>query len=197
MMKRVCGDELDNYYYGAYDFSINSNDIFYGYDEVEKTMKSNGIVNYDFYNYAASVESDRSMVIIIKVFAYGFIILISLIAAANVFNTITTNINLRRREFAMLRSVGMTNKGMRTMLNFECVMYGTKALIYGLPVSIGVTYLIYRAINEGVDTEFTIPLEAVGVAVLSVFAVVFSTMMFSMSKVKNDNPIDALKNENL
>ena len=197
MMKRVCGDELDNYYYGAYDFSINSNDIFYGYDEVEKTMKSNGIVNYDFYNYAASAESDRSLVVIIKVFAYGFIILISLIAAANVFNTITTNINLRRREFAMLRSVGMTNKGMRTMLNFECVMYGTKALIYGLPVSIGVTYLIYRAINEGVDTEFTIPLEAVGVAVLSVFAVVFSTMMFSMSKVKNDNPIDALKNENL
>lgn len=197
MMKYVCGDYIDEYFYKAYDFPMISNDIFNGYDEVERTLKANGILYYDFYNYAASVESDRSMVIIIKVFAYGFIILISLIAAANVFNTITTNINLRRREFAMLRSVGMTGKDMRKMLNFECIMYGTKALVYGLPVSIGVTYLIYRAINEGVDTEFTIPLEAVGVAVLSVFAVVFSTMMFSMSKVKKDNPIDALKNENL
>ena len=123
--------------------------------------------------------------------------LISLIAAANVFNTITTNINLRRREFAMLKSVGMTAKGMNKMMNFECIMYGTKALIYGLPVSAGVTFLIYRAINEGIDTDFFIPWRAVIIAVLSVFIVVFSTMMYSMSKIKKDNPIDALKNENI
>ena len=123
--------------------------------------------------------------------------LISLIAAANVFNTITTNINLRRREFAMLKSVGMTAKGMNKMMNFECIMYGTKALIYGLPVSAGVTFLIYRAINEGIDTDFFIPWRAVVIAVLSVFIVVFSTMMYSMSKIKKDNPIDALKNENI
>ena len=86
---------------------------------------------------------------------------------------------------------------MRKMMNFECIMYGTKALLYGLPVSLGVTVLIYRAVNNGVDTEFVIPVKAIGIAVLSVFMVVFSTMMFSMSKVKKDNPIDALKNENL
>ena len=123
--------------------------------------------------------------------------LISLIAVANVFNTVTTNINLRRRDFAMLRSVGMEEKGMRKMLNFECVLYGTKALIYGLPVAVAVTYLIYRTVLNGIDVTFTIPWKAVAIAVFSVFAVVFSTMMYSMKKLKNDNPVETLKNENL
>ena len=197
MMEKVCGDHIDEYYCNIYNYAIKSDDVYKGFEKIEEMLKEEGIINYDFYNYAESVESDRSMVIIIKVFAYGFIVLISLIAAANVFNTITTNINLRRREFAMLKSVGMTAKGMRKMMNFECIMYGTKALLYGLPVSLGVTVLIYRAVNNGVDTEFVIPVKAIGIAVLSVFMVVFSTMMFSMSKVKKDNPIDALKNENL
>ncbi|MCR4796039.1 MAG: ABC transporter permease [Ruminococcus sp.] len=178
-------------------FSINSDDIFGGYEALKTSLKENGYSTAELYNYADEVESKRNMVIIVKVFAYGFIILISLIAAANVFNTITTNINLRRRDFAMLKSVGMTTNGMRKMLNYECIMYGTKALVWGLPVSVLVTFFIYKAVNEGVDTDFYIPWAAVIVAVLSVFIVVFSTMMFSMSKIKKDNPIDALKNENL
>lgn len=68
-------------------------------------------------------------------FSYGFIVLISLIAAANVFNTISTNISLRRREFAMLKSVGMTAKGFNHMMNFECLLYGSRALLLGLPLS--------------------------------------------------------------
>ena len=97
----------------------------------------------------------------------------------------------------MLKSVGMTRKGMRKMLNFECLLYGSKALLYGIPASAGVTYLIYRAINRGIDTPFTMPWKAVGIAVLSVFLVVFVTMMYSMGKIRKDNTIDALKNENL
>ena len=83
------------------------------------------------------------------------------------------------------------------MLNYECILYGTKALIYGIPVSAVVTYLIYRSINRGIDTAFSMPWRAICIAVLSVFIVVFSTMMYSMRKIKKDNPIDALKNENL
>ena len=97
----------------------------------------------------------------------------------------------------MLKSVGMTQKGMRKMLNYECILYGSKALIYGIPASAVITYLIYGAINKAIDTPFTMPWKAVGVAVLSVFLVVFVTMMYSMGKIKKDNTIDALKNENL
>ena len=120
-----------------------------------------------------------------------------MIAAANVFNTISTNIALRRREFAMLKSVGMTAKGFNRMMNFECILYGTRSLLFGLPVSIGVSYLIHLAVSEGYQKDFTLPWVAIGIAVLSVFLGVFVTMMYSMSKIKKDNPIDALKNENL
>ena len=178
-------------------YSVISSDNDRGYQELNRMLRDNKLSTESFFNYSEEVESRRNTIIIIKVFAYGFIVLISLIAAANVFNTITTNINLRRREFAMLKSVGMTSKGMKKMLNYECVLYGTKALLYGLPASAGVTYLIYRSINKGIDTPFTMPWKAVIIAVMSVFIVVFSTMMYSMNKIRKDNPIDALKNENL
>ena len=97
----------------------------------------------------------------------------------------------------MLKSVGMTQKGFRRMMNCECLLYGSKALLLGLPVSCGITYLIYRAVTTAYETSFHLPWAALGIAVLSVFLVVFATMMYSMSKVKKDNPIDALKNENL
>ena len=137
------------------------------------------------------------MVSVIKVFAYGFIIMISLIAVANVFNTISTNVILRRREFAMLRSVGMTNKGFNKMMNYECLLYGTKALIYGLPVSFIMTYFINNIVADSISTDFIFPWSAVIISVLSVFSIVFITMMYSMQKIKKDNTIETLKNENI
>ncbi len=164
---------------------------------IDETLSDLSLERLRTQDIAAQEEENRNIVIIIQVFAYGFIILISLIAAANVFNTISTNIALRRREFAMLKSVGMTAKGFNRMMNFECILYGTRALLFGLPISVGISYLIHLAVSEGYQKDFTLPWVAIGIAVLSVFLVVFVTMMYSMSKVKKDNPIDALKNENL
>ncbi len=148
-------------------------------------------------DFAASAESERSMITVINIFSYGFIILISLIAAANVFNTISTNINLRRREFAMLKSIGMTPGAFAKMMNFECLLYGFKGILYGLPVSILVTWLIYRSISDGLEMSFFIPWYSIVIAVGSVFLVVFITMLYSMRKIQKENILDALKNENL
>lgn len=149
------------------------------------------------YDYAQQIQEERSIVFIIDVFSYGFIILISLIALANVFNTISTNIQLRSREFAMLRSVGMTPKGMYRMMNYECLLYGIKGLLYGLPVSVALTYLIYRVVLEGVEMRFFIPWYSLAIAIGSVFLVVFSTMVYSMRKLQKENTMDALKKENI
>ncbi|MBQ5565466.1 MAG: FtsX-like permease family protein, partial [Clostridia bacterium] len=139
----------------------------------------------------------RMIVGVVNVFAYGFIILISLIAAANVFNTISTSIMLRRREFAMLKSIGMTDRSMRRMLSFECIIYGLRALLLGLPVSVGVTFLIHRIVAQELQRGFYVPWHSIMIAVGSVFLVVFATMLYARGKLKKDNPIDALKNENL
>ncbi len=166
------------------------------YKALKQVIVDNNLESVYLNNYAANAEQERNIVTIIKVFAYGFIVLISLIAAANVFNTISTNISLRRREFAMLKSVGMSKKGFNRMMNYECLLYGAKALILGIPVSIGISVLIWVALNNGFETGYALPLSAIIIAVLSVFAVVFVSMLYSMSKIKKENPIDALKNEN-
>lgn len=154
-------------------------------------------IDCDVYDYEETIQTMRDLVTILKVFSYGFIVLMSLIAAANVFNTVSTNISLRRREFAVLKSVGMTNGDFNKMMNYECLLYGTKSLLYGLPVSFALTYLMHNTLSDGYQMPFELPWAAIGIAVLSVFAVVFATMMYSMRKIKSDNPIDALKNENL
>ena len=179
------------------EYFLTSSNHATSFENLATMLTENGLSSRQLFDYAANAETNRNVVTIIRVFAYGFIVLISLIAAANVFNTISTNISLRRREFAMLKSVGMTQKGFRRMMNYECLLYGSKALLLGLPVSCGITYLIYRAVTTAYETSFHLPWAAIGIAVLSVFLVVFATMMYSMSKVKKDNPIDALKNENL
>ena len=178
-------------------FFLTSDNHAASFEKLATMLTENGLSTRELTDIARLAEANRNIMTIIKVFAYGFIVLISLIAAANVFNTISTNISLRRREFAMLKSVGMTQKGFCRMMNYECLLYGSKALLLGLPVSCGITYLMYRSVNQAYETAFRLPWAAVGIAVMSVFLVVFATMMYSMSKVKKDNPIDALKNENL
>lgn len=179
------------------EYFLTSSNHTASFENLATVLTENGLSSRQLFDYAANAETNRNVVTIIRVFAYGFIVLISLIAAANVFNTISTNISLRRREFAMLKSVGMTQEGFRRMMNCECLLYGSKALLLGLPVSCGITYLIYRAVTTAYETSFHLPWAAIGIAVLSVFLVVFATMMYAMRKVKKDNPIDALKNENL
>jgi putative ABC transport system permease protein len=159
-------------------------------------IKAEGI-DLNVQNIAEEIQSSRNIITIINVFAYGFITLISLITIANVFNTISTNVNLRRREFAMLKSVGMTNRSFTKMLNYECIFYGLKALLYGLPASIGVTYLIYKGIENGVDMGFYLPGVYILISVCSVFLVVFISMMYSMSKTRRENIIDGIRNENM
>ena len=183
--------------FDSINFYLTSDNHTASYKNLETLLKANDIHLFSFYDESEATEKINNILTIIKVFSYGFIVLISLIAAANVFNTISTNINLRRREFAMLKSVGMSPKDFDKMMNYECVLYGSKALIFGLPVSALVIYLIYKAVNSSYKTTYHLPLKAIGIATLSVFAVVFSTMLYSMNKIKKDNPIDALKNENL
>ena len=191
--EKLTGDSFSNYYSNFYFKTTNHQKA---YEAMQKTLNELGL-NADYlYDAAAEFENRRSVVSMVEVFSYGFIVLISFISIANVFNTISTNINLRRREFAMLKSVGMSKKSFYKMMNYECLMYGIKALLLGLPVSILVTFAIYRSIQTGLNVAFTLPFSSIFISIISVFFIVFLTMFYSMQKIKKENTIDALKNEN-
>ncbi len=147
------------------------------------------------FNVASQAQSERNLMLVLGVFIYGFIILISLICIANIFNTITTNISLRRREFAMLRSVGMTPESFNRMIRFESIFYGLKALLYGLPISIAVSLLLHGTQADVFEIGFSLPWVSYGVAVVLIFIIVGATMLYSSTKIKKENIIDALRAE--
>ena len=116
---------------------------------------------------------------------------------ANVFNTISTNVSLRRREFAMMRSVGLSDRGLRRMLNYECLIYGFRALVTGLPAAALLCWVIWQVAGVSSDAAFYIPWHSVLISVGSVFLVVFVTMLYAGGRIRKDDPIEALKNENV
>ena len=137
----------------------------------------------------------RNMVTMVSVFSYGFIILISLVCVCNVFNTISTNIALRRRDFGMLRSIGMQAKELDRMMIFECLRYGVRALVIGLPLAILATYGIHTLTGNVGTSTYQLPIIPIFLAVACVFIVVFITMLYALSKLKKDNPIEAIRME--
>lgn len=182
---------------GVYRFYTMASNHQQAEADIKALLANHQLRPGNLYNNAKYEESNRNLITIINVFSYGFIALISLVAMTNVFNTISTNVMLRTRDFAMLQSVGMTRREMRRMLGFECILYGTRALLLGIPVSIFISYLIYDAIAEGYPLPFQVPWIPLGIACLSVFVVVFATMAYAAGKVRKKQVVEALKNENL
>lgn len=153
--------------------------------------------NLHIYNVYQGRQNEEQMILLMSVFTYGFIVLITAISIANIFNTISTSISLRKREFAMLKSVGMTPKGFSKMINYESIFYGIKSLFYGLPISIIVMYLIHRSLMNSFSYSFALPWTSISYVISAVFIIVSSAMLYSSAKVKKENIIDALKQENI
>ena len=169
-------------------------------DGLEKDLETLGesySIQYSYMNIDSQAKKMDQMTMVMLIFAYGFVILISAIGVANIFNTISTSIQLRKREFAMLKSVGMTPKGFNRMLNYESIFSGVKALLYGIPLSFVAIFLMYNALGEGFTFGFAVPWIPLVIAIAAVFLIVGSTMLYAGHRVKRENIIDALKEENI
>ena len=141
-----------------------------------------------------NLQTMNTVIFIVQVFVYGFISLISLITIANIINTISTNISLRRKEFAMLKSVGTAPSGFRKMVSLESVFYALKAVIFGVPISVLVCVLLNKMLGESsIPYQFDYKLY-LGV-ILVVFAIIAVTMIYSVRKLKDDNIIETLKED--
>lgn len=148
---------------------------------------------YEYQDLLHSQMQSRNVVTMVNVFSYGFIILVSLICVCNVFNTISTNIALRRRDFGMLRSVGMQERQLRRMLGLECARYGVRSLLWGLPIGVGAGFGIYRLLDLGSGFPYRFPWLPVCIAAAAVFVVVFITMGYAVRKLRRDDPITAIR----
>ena len=164
---------------------------------IKEYLLDENITNYSLFNIETEAKAQRSLIILVSIFLYGFIIVISLIGVTNIINTISTNMNLRRREFAMLKSIGMTKNEFNKMINLESIMYSTKALIIGIPLGILGSFAIYKAFANGSDYGFIFPWQAILIAIFVVYILVSLIMYFALRKTKSENIIDTIKDENI
>ncbi len=164
---------------------------------LKEILNENTKFSISLSDIASDTSRNKNMMLIIQIFLYGFIILISAVGISNVFNTISTNIALRKREFANLKSVGMTEKGFKKMLNLECIFYGTKSLLYGLPISIFICYLMNKSFNYQSYMLFNIPWIGIIISIIAVYLVVYITMIYSRKQIKKENIVDVLRNDNI
>lgn len=151
------------------------------------------------WNLDGQIREEKTMRLLISIFLYGFIIVITLIGITNIFNTITANMALRQREFAVLKSVGMTKKEFDHMVNLETLFYSLKSLVIGVVSGIGVALLIYWGFNRGQaeQVHYQLPWLAIGLAIVFVFLLVFWIMRYSLRKFNRQNIIETIRKENV
>ncbi len=161
----------------------------------EKNAEEEG--SHSVYNISQEARLMRNMYLLMSIFLYGFVIVISLIGLTNIFNTITTNVALRAKEFAMLKSVGMTKQEFNRMIRLESILYSSKSLIIGVPLGIALSYVIYKAIANSFDYGYIFPLKAVIIAIVTVAILVFAIMSYSVKQVNKQNIIETIRNDNI
>lgn len=146
-------------------------------------------------NIKGQMQLMNSMIIVLKTFSYGFITLMTLVAVANIFNTISTSFELRKKEFAMMKSIGITPKGFNKMICLESIFYGLKAILIGIPVSMIINAFMYLALSESISLLNMFDWKIYLITVAAVFIIIGLAMLYSWSKAKHDTIIDTLKTE--
>lgn len=194
-------DSIGNYYCNSMDINAKDPDeLCQKITDEKNSSPEDEEFKLHITNYKEEADEQNRMVLLISIFLYGFITVISLIGVTNIFNTITTNMNLRSKEFAMLKSIGMTKKEFNKMIRLESIFYGVKSLIIGCALGIGISYWMYRVVVGAETTSglpFIFPIEAVIIAIVFISVIVGIIMKYSLNKINKQNIIETIRNDNI
>lgn len=168
-------------------------------EEIEQYKQEKNIEDSEIriFNIQENARAQNAVVLVISIFLYGFIGVITLIGVTNIFNTITTNMNLRKKEFAMLKSIGMTKKEFNRMIRLESIFYGVKSLIIGIPIGILLSYGMYNVFKDNMQMSYNLPLKAIIISIIFVSIIIGIIMKYSMNKINKQNIIETIRNDNI
>lgn len=161
-------------------------------DDIEKVSS-----DLNVSNVAELAKQLKTMILIFSIFIYGFIIVVTLIGVTSVFNTINSNMELRRREFATLKSIGMTKREFNNMILLEAVFYSFKSLFFGIILGIGGSYLVYNAFTHQMDFGYLLPTKAIIISIIFIILLVYTIMKYSISRINKENIIETIRKENV
>lgn len=184
--------------YSAYVVAENADEY---QDTFEKETEGNpeySQISFYVSNLDKQMRDEKSLFTLLGVFAYGLIVVIALIGITNIINTLSTGMELRSHEFATLRSIGMTDKQFAGMVRLESVFISVKALVIGVPLGILISYLLCVMMNRMDDAIiYEPPYKAIILCIVVVIMLIYAIMKLSMTKLRHNNIIETIKNENL
>ena len=163
-------------------------------DEVKKVAEENNLSVIDSIDEAQKLEQTMN---VMKIFVYGFIVVISLVSVTNIINTISTNINLRKREFAIIKSIGVTPQGFKKMIYMESILYGILSLLYGIPIGICMNVLMNKILEGMITVQTLIPYKAILICVVAIFIITFIASYIPLKKISKENIIDNIRQESI
>ena len=163
-------------------------------DEVKKVAEENSLSVIDSIDEAQKFEQTMN---VMKIFVYGFIVVISLVSVTNIVNTISTNINLRKREFAVIKSIGVTPQGFKKMIYMESILYGILSLLYGIPIGICMNVLMNKILEGVITVQTLIPYKAILICVVAIFIITFIASYIPLKKISKENIIDNIRQESI
>ena len=163
-------------------------------DEVKKVAEENNLSVIDSIDEAQRFEQTMN---VMKIFVYGFIVVISLVSVTNIINTISTNINLRKREFAIIKSIGVTPQGFKKMIYMESILYGILSLLYGIPIGICMNVIMNRILEGMITVQTLIPYKAILICVVAIFIITFIASYIPLKKISKENIIDNIRQESI
>lgn len=195
----VSEDFINKVGYKTIALYSNSKDAYKLDEEIKQYKQENNITDNTIqtFNMEESARAENAIVLVISIFLYGFIGVITLIGITNIFNTITTNMNLRKKEFAMLKSIGMTKKEFNRMIRLESIFYGLKSLIIGIPIGIILSYGMYTVFRTNMEMEYVLPYKSIVMSIVFVAVIIGIIMKYSMSKINKQNVIETIRNDNI
>jgi len=162
-------------------------------EDIENIINKRG--DFRLINNIDQNRNTKSIILMAKILLYGFVIVVSLIGSVNIINTLTTNIILRRREFASLKSIGLTQKGLRKMITLEGILYGIMGSIYGSIIGTILSYMLYRGIIDVREQSYHIPVEAILVAVAGAMFIGYISVLAPLRRMKKANLIDVVRED--
>ena len=195
----VSEDFINKVGYKTIALYSNSKDAYKLDEEIKQYKQENNITDNTIqtFNMEESARAENAVVLVISIFLYGFIGVITLIGITNIFNTITTNMNLRKKEFAMLKSIGMTKKEFNRMIRLESIFYGLKSLIIGIPIGTILSYGMYTVFRNNMEMEYVLPYKSIVMSIVFVAVIIGIIMKYSMSKINKQNVIETIRNDNI
>lgn len=166
------------------------------YEKIELLVKKHEGVYVE--NKDREYRTSKILIRLIRIFLYGIMIMISVVGLTNIFNTVSTSISLRMREYAIFKSIGMDSKQFNKMVRLESLFYLGYSLILGIFLGICLSYFAYFVLTRRVEeVSYVFPYKGIIYSVLIVSGLIFMIMRYSLRMIDKNSLMSVIRQDNI